>query len=236
MPRDPRWLSPDDPPTALPSPGDALREPNGLVAVGGALTPDWLMHAYRQGIFPWYSEGEPILWWSPDPRGVLLPARFKTSRSLRQTVRSGRYETRLNTAFDAVVEGCAGPRAHATGTWITEAMRLAYGVLHTAGHAHSIETWQDGVLVGGLYGVRVGGVFCGESMFSRSPDASKVALLRLVTEADRAGIELIDCQMPTAHLLTLGAETLPRDAFLEALRGLRERPVRPLGGLGEPNP
>lgn len=225
----PVWLGPEDAPEALPDPDSARLEPNGLLAVGGALTPPWLLHAYRHGIFPWFSEGEPILWWSPDPRAVLYPERFRVRRSLRQSARHRGYETRVDSAFQAVVDGCAAPRAHALGTWITDAMRRAYQTLHAQGHAHSVETWREGVLVGGLYGVRVGGVFCGESMFSVSPDASKVALWRLVAEAKLTGIELIDCQMPTPHLLSLGAECLPRGAFLRTLERLRERPGAPLG-------
>lgn len=197
-----------------------MAEPNGLLAAGGALSPDWLLHAYRHGIFPWYSRGQPILWWSPDPRCVLRPERFRLTRSLAKTIRNRGFETRLDTAFADVVDGCAAPRQGERGTWIVPAMRRAYLDLHRLGHAHSVETWLDGRLVGGLYGVRIGGMFYGESMFSSERDASKVAAARLVDEARATGIELIDCQMPTGHLASLGAETIPRSEFLQAVRRL----------------
>ncbi|HXQ31453.1 MAG TPA: leucyl/phenylalanyl-tRNA--protein transferase [Steroidobacteraceae bacterium] len=214
------WLAAGSPPAALPDPRSALREPNGLIAAGGALSPDWLLAAYRRGIFPWYSAGQPILWWSPDPRSVIDPARFTPHRSLRQSIRNRGYETRLDTDFEAVVAGCASPRATAAGTWITPGMHAAYLALHKLGHAHSVETWHDGRLVGGLYGLRLGALFCGESMFSRARDASKVALARLIEHARESGILLIDCQLPTPHLASLGAVTLPRERFLERIAGL----------------
>jgi leucyl/phenylalanyl-tRNA---protein transferase len=212
------WLDPDDGPAALPDPSTALAYPNGLLAAGGALTPDWLLGAYRRGIFPWYSDGEPILWWSPDPRAVFDPVTFSPSKSLRQSIRNRRYETALNRDFAAVIRACAAPRPGAQGTWITDEMIAAYEALHALGHAHSVETWSDGELVGGLYGVRVDHVFFGESMFSRARDASKVALARLMDEALATGIRLIDCQMPTEHLTSLGAETVARRDFLARLR------------------
>jgi leucyl/phenylalanyl-tRNA--protein transferase len=205
-----------DPPEALPPTRRALREPNGLLAVGGALTPDWLLHAYRRGVFPWFSEGQPILWWTPDPRAVLFPGEFRRSRSLLKSIRNRGFETRLDTAFADVVAACAAPRREDPGTWITPAMYRSYVELHHRGMAHSIETWQDGRLVGGLYGVTIGSVFFGESMFSLARDASKVALARLVDESLARGIRLIDCQMETAHLASLGARALPRARF-EAL-------------------
>lgn len=211
------WLEPTDPPAALPPPGRARREPNGLLAAGGALTPDWLLHAYRQGCFPWSGPGQPILWWSPDPRAVLLPREFRRSRSLRRSIRGRGYETRLDTAFGQVLAGCAAPRPGQDGTWITGEMHRAYLALHRLGLAHCIETWRDGRLVGGLYGVAIGAVFFGESMFARETDASKVALARLVDEAIDRGIELIDCQLPTDHLASLGSRCLPRDEFLVLL-------------------
>jgi leucyl/phenylalanyl-tRNA--protein transferase len=214
------WLAPGSSPAALPDPRAALREPNGLVAAGGALSPEWLLAAYRRGIFPWYSAGQPILWWSPDPRCVIDPARFVPHRSLRQSIRNRGYETRLDTDFDAVVAGCASPRGGADGTWITPGMQEAYLELHRLGHAHSVETWHEGRLVGGLYGVRLGALFCGESMFSRARDASKVALARLVEHARESGIGLIDCQLPTPHLASLGARTLSRARFLERIASL----------------
>lgn len=214
------WLDPRAGPAQLPDPSRALDEPNGLLAAGGSLSPDWLLAAYRRGIFPWFSEGQPILWWSPDPRAVFDPARFRRSRSLGQSIRGRGYETRVDTAFGAVIRACAAPRDGASGTWITPEMIEAYEALHRLGRAHSVETWHEGVLVGGLYGVRVGGLFCGESMFAWARDASKVALSRLIDDARSQGIGLIDCQMPTPHLASLGAETLPRDIFLARLPAL----------------
>ena len=213
------WLEADDGPESLPDATTALAEPNGLLAIGGALTPDWLLAAYRRGIFPWFNRGQPILWWSPDPRAVLCPERFRQSRSLGQSIRNRGFETRIDTAFTAVIESCAAGRPDG-GTWILPAMKRAYHELHRLGHAHSFETWADGRLVGGLYGVRLGGMFFGESMFTSARDASKVALARLVLEARTTGIELIDCQMPTPHLASLGAETLPRALFLRRLAAL----------------
>lgn len=209
-------LLPTDPPTALPPTTEALRSPDGLLAVGGALTPEWLLHAYRHGVFPWFSPGQPILWWTPDPRTVLLPHEFRCSKSLGQSIRNRGYETRIDTAFATVVGCCAEPRDEEGGTWITPEIAEAYQALHELGIAHSIETWHEGQLVGGLYGVGVGRVFYGESMFARARDASKVALARLVEECLARGIELIDCQMETAHLASLGAQILPRGEF-EAL-------------------
>lgn len=209
-------LLPTDPPTALPPTREALRSPDGLLAVGGALTPEWLIHAYRHGVFPWFAPGQPILWWTPDPRTVLLPREFRCSKSLGQSIRNRGYETRIDTAFAAVVRHCAEPRDEDGGTWISSDIAEAYQALHELGIAHSIETWHEGQLVGGLYGVGIGRVFYGESMFARARDASKVALARLVDECLARGIELIDCQMETAHLASLGARTLSRVEF-EAL-------------------
>ncbi|HUO79815.1 MAG TPA: leucyl/phenylalanyl-tRNA--protein transferase [Steroidobacteraceae bacterium] len=214
------WLGTEDDPARLPDPSLALADPNGLLAAGGALTPRWLLAAYRRGIFPWFSPGQPILWWSPDPRAVFDPAHFRPSRSLAQSIRNRGYTTRLDSAFGAVVAACAAPRGDGQGTWITASMQSAYAELHRLGCAHSVETWHGGDLVGGLYGVRVGGMFFGESMFSRARDASKVALSRLIDEARATGIGLIDCQMPTPHLASLGAETLARGEFLRRLAAL----------------
>jgi len=213
-------LAAEDGPEALPDPHTALEYPNGLLAAGGALTPAWLLGAYRRGIFPWYSDDEPILWWSPNPRAVFDPRRFTPRKSLRQSIRHRGYETRIDTAFDAVIRGCAAPRDDSPGTWITADMIEAYEALHRLGHAHSVETWHDGVLVGGLYGVQVGAVFFGESMFARARDASKVALAHLLERAAALGIGLVDCQMPTPHLTSLGAETVDRPAFLARLAPL----------------
>lgn len=218
------WLGEHDPPSSLPSATRAMDEPNGLLAAGGALTSEWLLHAYRHGVFPWYSRGQPILWWSPDPRCVLWPAQFRRTRSLEKSMRNRGYETRLDTDFAGVLDGCAAPRDGEPGTWIVPAMRLAYLELHRLGHAHSVETWLGDRLVGGLYGVRIGRVFYGESMFARERDASKVAMARLVHEALGTGLELIDCQLPTAHLASLGAVELRRAEFLATVRRLSAAP------------
>jgi leucyl/phenylalanyl-tRNA--protein transferase len=214
------WLQKTDPPEALPPTSRALREPNGLLAVGGALTPEWLTYAYRRGVFPWYSAEQPILWWAPDPRAVLLPAEFRISRSLARSIRNRGYVTRIDTAFDSVVEACAGPRRGGAGTWITDEMREAYGALHRRGLAHSIEVWREDRLVGGLYGVAMGRVFFGESMFTLERDASKVALARLTQECLRLDVALIDCQLPSPHLASLGSRNLVRSEFEVQLAAL----------------
>ncbi len=212
----PYWLDPDDR-DSFPDVSLALREPDGLLALGGDLSPERLLGAYRRGIFPWYSEGQPILWWSPDPRVVLFPEHLRVSRSLRRTLRRAPFEIRLDTAFGDVIDACAAPRADGQGTWITEEMNRAYRRLHTLGHAHCAEAWSEGRLVGGLYGVAVGRVFFGESMFSRVTDASKVAFVHLVRQLQAWGFALIDCQVDSAHLRSLGAETLARAEFTEYL-------------------
>jgi leucyl/phenylalanyl-tRNA--protein transferase len=222
----PIWLPDDASPDALPPPGLALDDPDGLLAVGGALTPAWLLHAYRHGVFPWYSAGQPILWWSPDPRAVLFPGEFRLSRSLAQSIRNRGYETRLDTAFAAVIDACAAPRAHDSGTWITSEMRAAYLALHHEGAALSVETWHGDALVGGLYGVTIGRVFYGESMFARGRDASKVALAQLVDECRQRDVRLIDCQMATAHLFSLGSRSIPRVEFLRLLAAWAEPTLR----------
>lgn len=195
----------------------ALTQPNGLLAAGGALDPQWLLTAYRQGIFPWYSPGEPILWWSPDPRLVLLPDELHISRSLRKTLRRRHFELRVDSAFSAVIKACAAPRAPAAGTWISAEMRAAYLAMHELGHAHSVECWRDGRLVGGLYGMALGRVFFGESMFSVATDASKVAFAHLVRFLRTQGYAIIDCQMKTAHLMSLGAREITRQQFRDIL-------------------
>lgn len=220
------FLNEWDPPGALPPTHLALREPNGLLAVGGSLSVDWLLHAYRHGVFPWFSEGQPILWWTPDPRAVLYPAEFHCSRSLAKAIRNRGYEIRVDSAFEEVVAACAGPRRSEAGTWITPAMYHSYVALYERGMAHSVETWRDGTLVGGLYGVCIGQVFFGESMFSHARDASKVALARLVDDARETGIQLIDCQMATDHLASLGSRTLPRHEFEAELARLCQGPPR----------
>jgi leucyl/phenylalanyl-tRNA--protein transferase len=211
------WLEKGSP---FPPVRSALKEPNGLLAAGGDLSPDRLLEGYRQGIFPWYSEGDPILWWSPDPRMVLYPAELKISRSLGKTLRNRRYEVRFDSAFGKVIERCAAPRTGEPGTWIGEAMIAAYLELHRMGYAHSVETWIDGELAGGLYGVALGGVFFGESMFSRARDASKIALAALVAHLKATDFGLIDCQMHTRHLETLGAREIPRARFSRLLEEL----------------
>ena len=205
----------------------ALTEPNGLLAAGGDLSPERLLEGYRRGIFPWYSEGDPILWWSPDPRMVLFPAEFKISRSLAKILRNRRYETRFDSAFADVIASCAAPRKGAPGTWIGEAMIDAYLELHRLGYAHSVETWIDGDLAGGLYGVAIGRVFFGESMFARARDASKIALAGLVTHLTSAGFGLIDCQMRTRHLESLGAREITRRRFSRLLEELIHYPHSP---------
>lgn len=201
---------------------------DGLLAVGGDLEPERLLLAYRSGIFPWYSRREPILWWSPDPRSVLLPSEFHCSRSLARELRRGTFEVTTDTAFTEVIHACANARRkHERGTWITPAMQAAYIHLHELGHAHAIECWQGGALAGGVYGVCLGGVFFGESMFSRVPNASKVALATLVAQCDALGIHLIDTQVANDHVLSLGAREIPREHYLAQLAGLVELPRDP---------
>ena len=197
-----------------------------MLAAGGDLSPARLLAAYERGIFPWYSAGQPILWWSPDPRMVLWPERFRCSRSLDKTLRTGRFETRLDCAFGATIRACGGPRRSGSDTWLDAAMIGAYEALHRLGVAHSVETWAGGELVGGLYGIHLGGVFFGESMFSHATDASKVALARLVGECAARNIRLIDCQVASAHLASLGAAEIPRSEFLVQLRRHLKREPR----------
>lgn len=218
------WLAPEDPPDCFPPADAALREPDGLLAAGGDLSEARLLAAYRRGIFPWYSRGQPILWWSPDPRAVLDPRTFRPSRSLGKTLRNRGFDVTLDTAFTAVMRACGSPALRPGGSWISAEMIAAYSRLHESGYAHSVETWLDGRLVGGLYGVAFGRVFCGESMFSRERDASKVALHRLCAELVARGYELIDCQMATPHLLSLGARTIPRREYLERLAAAGQPP------------
>jgi len=204
----------------------ALKNPNGLLAAGADLSVERLLEAYRRGVFPWYSSGQPPLWWSPDPRMVLFCEELKVARSLAKSVRNKGYEVRIDTAFGEVLEGCAW---RPEGTWLGNDMKKAYLRLHREGHAHCFETWLGGDLVGGLYGVAVGRMFYGESMFSRATDASKVALVKLVEFLQTRGFPLIDCQMHTPLLESLGAREIPRREFLRALAGLvnyREPPVK----------
>ena len=196
---------------------EALQEPNGLLCVGGDLSVERLLEAYRRGIFPWFSAGQPILWWSPDPRTVLYPAEFKVSRSLAKTLRNRGFRTTVNQAFEQVMERCADPALRPEGTWISPQMRVAYRRLHELQFAQSFETWQDDQLVGGLYGVAIGRVFFGESMFSTVRDASKVALHALVQASLARDVRLIDCQVDSEHLRSLGARNVPRREFVREL-------------------
>ena len=218
------YLGPHDP---FPSLDRALTSPNGLLAAGADLSPQRLLSAYTQGIFPWFGEDDPVLWWSPDPRMVLYTSELHVSRSLRKTIRSGRMRVTMDTGFAEIVAGCAAPRPGQDGTWITDEMRAAYVRLHELGHAHSVEAWADTELVGGLYGVAVGRVFFGESMFARMADASKIALVALVKQIERWGFPFVDCQMSTGHLASLGAREISRAAFLRHVRPLVRRPTLP---------
>ena len=195
----------------------ALRDPPGLLAAGGDLTPARLLAAYERGIFPWYSAGQPILWWAPDPRMVLFPQQFKCSRSLRKKLRQGQFETRVDQAFGAILRACAAPRRSGADTWLNPRMIGAYETLYDRGIGHSVETYQGGELVGGLYGLQLGRVFFGESMFSRVADASKVALARLIDECHARDIQLIDCQVSSSHLASLGAREISRAEFVSLL-------------------
>lgn len=209
------WLGPDTldfPPTA-----EALDDPNGLLAGGGDLRPERLIHAYRQGIFPWYEDGQPILWWSPNPRAVVFPERLHLSRSLRKVLRRGTFQVTADQDFESVMRACAAPRDGAAGTWITDDMLAAYVHLHDQGVAHSIEVWQDNRLVGGLYGLALGRVFFGESMFSWADNASKVGFAHLVAQLRAWQFQIIDCQVSSGHLFTLGAEEISREAFEKIL-------------------
>ncbi len=208
------WLDPYNDAQPFPNPEYALDYPDGLLAAGGSLAPKRLLRAYRGGIFPWYSPGQPILWWSPDPRTVLFPEQLKISRSLRKTQKKGIFSLTMDRAFATVIQACGEPRRGEHGTWITPEMQTAYRRLYQLGYAHSVETWHDGQLVGGLYGVAVGRVFFGESMFSRMSDASKVALVGLVEQLRQWQFTVIDCQMRTDHLVRMGAVDIPRRHFL----------------------
>jgi leucyl/phenylalanyl-tRNA--protein transferase len=211
------WLGVRD---AFPPVTKALRNPNGLLAAGADLSPERLLDAYARGIFPWFGEDDPLLWWSPDPRMVLWLRELHVSRSLRRTIRTGRYTVTLDHSFLDVMRGCAAPRAGHEGTWITSGMIEAYSRLAAIGYAHSVEVWSGAELAGGLYGVALGRMFFGESMFSRKADASKVALAMLIKQLERWSFELIDCQMSTMHLKLLGAREIPRPEFLRHVKRL----------------
>jgi leucyl/phenylalanyl-tRNA--protein transferase len=215
----------------------ALAEPNGLLAAGADLSPARLIAAYRHGIYPWYSEGQPLLWWSPDPRMVLFVAEFRRSRSLAKRMRRGDFDVRVDTAFDAVIDACAAaPRPGQRGTWLTAEMIAAYRRMHALGYAHSVEAWRAGELVGGLYGLALGAVFFGESMFARASDASKVCLAALVALLRQHGVTLIDCQQETEHLASMGARPIPRRVFARKLADLIHSNAAPAGWKAGPVP
>jgi leucyl/phenylalanyl-tRNA--protein transferase len=220
------WLSPGDPADRFPAIETALIEPNGLLAAGGDLGSERLLSAYRSGIFPWYDSGQPILWWSPDPRCVLCPDQLRVSRRLRQYARRSELSVGFNQAFGDVIRACAGHRDYSQGTWITAEMISAYEKLHTTGWAHSVEIWDQDKLVGGLYGVCIGRVFFGESMFSIADNASKFAMLGLTAQMLLHGLELMDCQVTSPHLLTMGAVVVPRNRFKQQLTSLCHPPSR----------
>ncbi len=234
--RDLSWIFSNAQPTAINvlsstigfPPGDqALDDPSGLLAIGGELTADWLMEAYRCGVFPWFEDDlGPILWWCPDPRAVLHPNNLKVSRSLSKRIRNSGFQVTMDSAFERVIQGCAGQRATGGGTWITPQMANGYAELHTNGYAHSVEVWDGGRLVGGLYGVSLGRMFFGESMFSLERDASKIALYHLARQLEEWEFKLIDCQIMNDHLASLGAESIPRASFLEKLAANQLEPTR----------
>ena len=212
----------------FPDPREA--DADGLLATGGDLEPPTLLAAYRQGVFPWPVDGIDLVWWSPDPRAVLPPHGLHVSRSLARTLRRGRFRVTIDAAFDDVIAGCAGPRGEDDDTWITPAIRKAYAQLHRLGWAHSVEVWKDGALAGGLYGVSIGALFAAESMFHRATDASKVALVGLAQHARAVGVQLVDVQMPTPHLTSMGAVTMTREQYLHALARAVACPVSFAGG------
>lgn len=226
------WLEPGQP---FPPVDEACARPNGLLAAGADLSPESLLSAYAQGIFPWFSPGEPILWWSPDPRTVIDPDQVHVSRRLRQTLRQP-WEITLDRAFDEVVAACAAPREQEAGTWITEDMQQAYATLHQMGHAHSLEVRRDGELVGGIYGVAIGRIFFGESMFRRRRDCSKIALVSLCQWLTLHGFGLLDCQVESAHLSRMGAVTIARNVFCRQVSQLTAQagPVGNWQGLARP--
>jgi leucyl/phenylalanyl-tRNA--protein transferase len=220
-------LNPKNPDEAFPPVKKALKEPEGLLAIGGCLSTNRLLNAYRQGIFPWYNPDEPILWWSPNPRLVLFPDKLLVSRSLRKTLNKNVYSVTFDQAFNQVINACAEPREQEAGTWISDDIKRAYNELHQQGYAHSAEAWFEGELVGGLYGVALGQVFFGESMFHTRTDASKVAFATLVAALKHWGYQVIDCQVHTRHLVSLGAEEISRDQFTQLLNRYSTLPVEP---------
>ncbi|WP_428353390.1 leucyl/phenylalanyl-tRNA--protein transferase [Methyloprofundus sp.] len=215
---DPNLANQEFPPVNL-----ALSEPDGLLAVGGCLSTQRIINAYSRGIFPWYSDADPILWWSPDPRLIIFPEKLHISKSLQKTLRKQHFQISFDTAFADVIKACASPRSQESGTWLTAAMQAAYIRLHREGYAHSVEAWHDDKLVGGLYGIAVGQVFFGESMFHHKTDASKVAFVSLVQQLNDWGYQLIDCQVHTQHLISLGAEEITRTRFCSLLKPYHQR-------------
>lgn len=216
------WLNPDN--FEFPDTASALDEPDGLLAVGGDLSPDRILAAYQRGIFPWFNPGDPILWWSPSPRTVIYPNQLHISKSLRKTLRQGIYRVTFDHDFRKVMQSCAAPRTYANGTWISDDIIAGYCALHERGLAHSVEVWRDESLVGGLYGVALGQIFFGESMFSRADNASKVGFAFLVRQLRKWNFQLIDCQVANDHLFSLGAEEIPREEFQRMLINFTNKP------------
>ncbi len=210
------WLHPHN--FQFPNPSDALSEPNGLLAAGGDLSPSRLIKAYQNGIFPWFNEDDPILWWSPDPRCILHPDKIHISKSMKKVIRKGDFSFTFDHAFSDVIEACAGTRQETTGTWISPEIQAAYLKLHHLGVAHSVEVWREGSLIGGLYGLAMGKLFFGESMFSYQENASKIAFIALSRQLLEWGYPLIDCQIHNPHLQSLGAEHIPRSVFLDYIK------------------
>ena len=220
------WLDPRDPRQPFPPAQQAMRNPNGLLAIGGDLSAERLISAYSQGIFPWFNPNEPILWWCPDPRAVLIPEQFHRSRSLDKRLRQGDFAISIDRAFDAVLDGCSGPRANSRGTWLGRDMKQAYRTLFDRGLCHSVEVWRHGQLIGGLYGLALGRAYFGESMFSHETDASKIALCVLCWQLQAWEYALVDCQIASSHLHRLGAVELPRERFLRQLADAVREPGR----------
>jgi len=218
------WLDMRDP--EFPPVESALTDPDGLLAVGGNLFPERLILAYQRGIFPWYEEGQPILWWAPDPRSVIFPDQIRITRSLHKNLRNGGFMVTMDSSFEDVITACAGKRNYSVGTWITRDMKEAYTELHRLELAHSVEVWLDGNLVGGLYGVALGQLFFGESMFSTVSNASKVALVHLAGQLQEWGYKLIDCQVQSEHMDSLGAQSIPRKSFQEYLGSYVQAPAK----------
>lgn len=209
----------------FPDPSQALEDPDGLVAAGGDLSPERILAAYRKGIFPWFNPGDPILWWSPNPRTVIFPEQLHLSKSLSKTLRKGIYRVTFDHCFEAVMRACAAPRSYADGTWISEEIIAGYCALHKRGFAHSVEVWQNNELVGGLYGIALGRVFFGESMFSHADNASKVGFAHLVRQLRHWDFQLIDCQVANDHLFSLGAIEIPREEFQQILINFTQEPA-----------